>query len=238
MKRSILQLNSFSDGSTENTYRTVFKNQHGRTLFLSLALDGTKCSILDCFYTDRNQGKSEAQRRNVRPLLLKSFSFPTDKLLSVIEAELDKLFYGVEFTEDDTRELPLAEYLAVRSSDRIRKYHFLILEGSGNSVNGLPSTLRTRLKNKLHRSVYLELCYFGDGKGVVKECYYYDRSYIRQDIRVMPPMLTSCFFPYDRQHIIDLVNNEICCNFTHIIITNGNEGVDIGSDPTPICGAI
>lgn len=45
------------------------------------------------------------------------------------------------------------------------RYHFLIMEGSGEVVSGLPSRLRTRLKNRLHRSVYLELEHYGDGRG-------------------------------------------------------------------------
>ena len=74
--------------------------------------------------------------------------------------------------------------------------------------------------------------------GVVKQCFYYDRSYLRSDIKVTPPSLISCFFPYTREGILNLVNNEICCNFTHIIITDGTEGIDLDSNTTPICGSI
>ena len=38
-----------------------------------------------------------------------------------------------------------------------------------------------------------------------------------------------------RHHFINLLNNEICCNFTHMIITNG---IDLDSNMTPLCGAV
>lgn len=36
----------------------------------------------------------------------------------------------------------------------------------------------------------------------------------------------------------DLINHEICCNFTHIIFVSGTDGIDLSSDDTPICGSI
>ena len=95
--------------------------------------------------------------------------------------------------------------------------------------------LRTRLKTKLHRSVYVELAYYKDGKGVVQQCYYYDREYRRQGIKITPPMLISCFFPYTKQGILNLLNHEICCDFTHIIVT---DGIDVDANTTPLCGAV
>ena len=98
--------------------------------------------------------------------------------------------------------------------------------------------LHTRLKNKLHRSIYLELDYYDDdkeGRGVVKQCYYYDRQYRKRMTAVSPPTLVSCFFPYTREGILTLVNQELCCDFTHILVT---EGIDLDSNTTPLCGAI
>ena len=109
------------------------------------------------------------------------------------------------------------------------------VDRDGDSYNGLPTRLRTRLKNKLHRSVYVELAYYKDGKGVVNQCCYYDREYRRQDIKITPPMLISCFFPYTREGILSLLNHEICCDFTHMLVT---EGLDLDSNTTPLCGAV
>ena len=232
MQKSILELEASSSASA---YRTIFKTSHGRTLFLSLAANGPICTITDCFYTDRNQGREGAARYKARPQKLRTLQFPAENLLAVIEAELDKKFYGVEFVETGQTPLSLDEYLNFKTSKSNRKYRFLIMVGDGDSYNGLPMNLRTRLKTKLHRSVYVELAYYRDGKGVVQQCYYYDREYRRQGIKITPPMLISCFFPYTKQGILNLLNHEICCDFTHMLVT---EGLDLDSNTAPLCGAI
>lgn len=107
--------------------------------------------------------------------------------------------------------------------------------GDGAIHNGLPSRLQTRLKNKLHRSIFVELLYYKEGNGVVNQCYYYDRTYKRQGVRITPPMLTSCFFPYTQEGILNLLNHEICCDFNHMIVT---DGIDLDSSTAPLCGAI
>ena len=113
--------------------------------------------------------------------------------------------------------------------------HFLIMVGDGDNYNGLPVRLRTRLKNKLHRSIFVELAYYKDGNGVVKQCHYYDRQYKRQDVKVTPPQFTSCFFPYNSESILNLLNYELCCNFTHMIVTGD---LDLDFNTTPLCGAL
>lgn len=233
MHKSILKLEAF--GSDAPNFRTIIKTQHGRTLFLSLAVNGPIYTITDCFYTDRNQGRTGAVRYSAKPRKLRTLQFPAGNLLAVIEAELDKKFYGVEFVETGQDNLSLDEYLNFKVSSHKGKYRFLIMVGDGDSYNGLPVRLRTRLKTKLHRSVYVELAYYKDGKGVVKQCCYYDRQYQRQGVKVTPPTLISCFFPYTQEGILNLLNREICCDFTHIIVTGG---IDIDSNTTPLCGAV
>jgi hypothetical protein len=232
MKKSILTLESFAGNDSANTYRTIFKNQHGRHLFLSLKITGNDCTITDCFYTDRNQGRAGAVRYSSKPSLLQSFQFPLDNLPAVIETELDKKFYDVEYIHSDNAGLPLDEYLQAKTDN---KYRFLIMLGDGSEYNGLPARLRTRLKNRLHRTIYVELEYYKDGNGVVKQCHYYDRQYRRSGLKITPRQMLSCFFPYSREGIINLLNHELCCDFTHIIATTG---IDIESNTTPLCGAI
>ena len=232
MQKSILKLEANHGAST---YRTIIKTCHGRMIFLSLAVNGSICTITDCFYTDRNQGRAGAARYSSKPKKLRTLQFPVENLLAVIETELDKKFYGVEFVETEQTNLSLDEYLDFKANGPNRKYRFLIMVGDGDSYNGLPTLLRTRLKTKLHRSVYVELAYYKDGKGVVKQCCYYDRQYQRQGVKVTPPMLISCFFPYTQEGILNLLNHEICCDFTHIIVTGG---IDIDSNTTPLCGAV
>lgn len=202
-------------------------------LYLSLVLQGTTCAIQDCFYLDRHRspGRPDLQ---YRPQKLKTLVFPKDTLLSVIQSELDKTFYGVEFVRDGSACLPLEEYLK-HKADQDQKYRFLILVGEGERLQGLPIRLRTRLKNRLHRAIYLDLAYYKNGQGVVKQCSYYDRHYQHRAVPVMPPTLVSCFFPYTREGILTLVNQEICCDFTHILMA---DGIDLDSNTTPLCGAI
>ena len=235
MKKSILTLESFTRSDHTNTYRTIIKTHHGRVMFLSIEVNGDDCTITDCFYTDRNQGRAGTARYSSKPLKLQTLQFPIDRLLSVIEVELDKKFYGMEFVEDDNADLPLDEYLQAKTNQTDRKYRFLVLVGDGDECNSLPVRLKTRLKNKLHRSIYVELEYYKDGNGVVKQCHYYDRCYKREDIKVTPPQFLTCFFPYTKKDILNLFNHELCCNFTHIIVT---DGIDLDSNKTPICGAI
>lgn len=233
MHKSILKL-EVSD-KDESTYRTIIKTRHGRTLFLSLTVNGPIYTITDCFYTDRNQGRTGAARYSSKPKKLRTLQFPAENLLAVIEAELDKKFYDMEFVETEQANLSLDEYLDFKASSSNRKYRFLIMVGDGDSYNGLPTRLWTRLKNKLHRSVYVELAYYKDGKGVVQQCCYYDREYRRQEVKITPPMLISCFFPYTKEGILNLLNHEICCDFTHMLVT---EGLDLDSNTAPLCGAI
>lgn len=233
MKYTILRLEeTASCQGAFHRCRTVFKTRHGRTLYLALELSEGVCSIVECFYTDRGQGRP---KRLLEPKMLKTRRFPADKLLEVIASELDKTFYGVEYVQNDTAGLPLEEYLQRKADEANRKYRFLILVGEGERLQGLPIRLRTRLKNRLHRAIYLDLAYYKNGQGVVKQCSYYDRQYQHRAVPVTPPTLVSCFFPYTREGILALVNQEICCDFTHILVA---DGIDLDSNTTPLCGAI
>ena len=233
MTKSILKLESISEN--ESVFRTIFKNNHGRTIYLSLERNNSQYVITECFYIDRNQGKSGNLRYAAKPKLLKTRSFPVDELLDVIANELDKHFYGIEFISSETSDLPLEDYIESWSDNPNKQYRFLIMLGDGEPINGLPPRLRTRLKNKLHRSIYIELEYYKDGKGVVKDCYYYDRKYMRKGVKITPPMLLKCFFSYSEKGIIELINNELCCDFTHIIVT---DNIDLDENPAPVCGSV
>jgi len=234
MEKYILKLERVKSDSSE-AYRTIFKTEHGRDIFLSLIIENSVCTITDCFYVDRNKGRTGSARCSARPRKLKTISLHVSSLLSVIAAELDKDFCDVEFIQSDTYEQSTEMYIQLWERKLKCKYHFLIMIGEGEDHDGLPTRLRTRLKNKMHRSVYVDLMYYKDGKGVVKECCYYDRKYKNTVAHVTPPTLLSCFFPYTREGILNLLNNEICCDFTHILITNG---IDIDSVKTPLCGAL
>ena len=235
MKRSILKLESVTDSNAATTHRTIFKTQHGRSVYLDLAISGADCVITDCFYPDRNQGRTGTDRYSAKPLKLQTLRFPVGELLSVIAEELDKQFYGMEFVQTAHAGLSLDAYLEAKAREADNKYRFLIMVGDGEAVDGLPRRLMTRMKNNLHRAIYVEIAYHREGMGVVKRCHYYDRQYKRQDHKVTPPQLISCFFPYSHEGILNLFNQELWCSFTHVLVT---EGIDLDSNTVPLCGAL
>ncbi len=152
--------------------------------------------------------------------------------------ELNRRIYKVN-ADSGTKIQQIFEQLTMRNCyavQPVRRYRFLVMAGSDDRrADELPDSVCTKLKNKLHRTVFLELGLYADGKGVVRNCYYCDRAYRQGDRRVTPPSLVSCFFPYTRQGVLELVNRELICDFTHIIITGD---IDPKHCNSPICGNI
>ena len=50
MQKSILYL----DKKQGQTYHAIFKNNHGRRLYIQLQINNNEIFISDCFYTDRH----------------------------------------------------------------------------------------------------------------------------------------------------------------------------------------
>ena len=50
----------------------------------------------------------------------------------------------------------------------------------------------------------------------------------------MPPMLSSIFVEFNKEAIIEMVNRELNCDFTHIIFITDNS-IDI-ANKTALCG--
>lgn len=218
MKRSILKLDKIS----ENRYHTVFRNNHGRKIYICLTYKSNKVLITDCFYIDRpeNDGK-----RTV-PLKFKTTQCGYDNLLNVLANELDKRFFGIEFSEIENN-ISTEEYIKLKISDK-HKYKFLILVNSGNKY-------QTRLKNRIHRSIRLEISR-SSNNGVITDCHYYDRHYKRNNAYITPSGLTSITFEFSLDKILKIVNDELNCDFTDVIITKDSFGFDNTS--LPICGSI
>ena len=85
MTKSILKLEPYKDNSSHpNSFRTIFKTKHGRIVFLALSIDGTGCTITDCFYIDRNQGRTGAKRYSSKPQKMQKFHFVFVAILSLI----------------------------------------------------------------------------------------------------------------------------------------------------------
>ena len=144
----------------------------------------------------------------------------------MLEMELDKKFYGVEFVDSE----------AVFSTDKYieaflnakKKHKFLILVESGN-------VLKTRLKNRTHRVIFLEIKR-NDTNALVSNCYYCDRVYKRDKSLITPAGLTSVYFEYNLNTILEIVNEELNCDFTDVIVTK--DTFDFDKIELPICGSI
>jgi hypothetical protein len=228
MPRQRLNLHTI-DGK-EGSFRTIFKNRHGREIFLSVVKKEEEYFIDRCFYIDRKMGTEPSVPRK-----LKSLSGSFDGLLDVLEKELDRIFSAVEFVDDETCSLSDEEFIRAWH-EKNTKYEFLIMVGEGGIINGLPARLRTRLKSKLHRAIYLELAYYGNEKGVVKECFYYDRNCQKKGVKTTPPMLKTCFFNYEKKCILNFINNDLCCTFTHLLIVT--DEIAFEYNLLPLCGSI
>lgn len=163
---------------------------------------------------------------NPIPLRLKTFKCRHDNLLDVLADELDKHFFGIEFSETENN-ISAEEYIKLKNSNK-QKYKFLILVNSGD-------TYKTRLKNRIHRSIYLEINR-NDNNGIITDCHYYDRHYKRNNAYITPSGLTSIAFDFSLDNILKIVNNELNCDFTDVIITK--DSFEFDDTSLPICGGI
>lgn len=89
-----------------------------------------------------------------------------DSLIDVFKNELDKTFFGIEFSDTENK-LSTEEYIKLKTQVKT-KYKFLILVNDNN-------TYKTRLKNRIHRSILLEIVRSGN-KGTITDCHYSDKN--------------------------------------------------------------
>lgn len=234
------RLNLIMEATSSGTYRSIFINNHGRVVYLEILGENDKWLVKDCFYVDRNRGADNSKRKQSVPLKQKTKVIKQDdeSLILMLSKELDKLFFGVEFIyNEETLNMDAYEYANYYDSQN-EKYYFLIFQGFGDIVNDkLPSRLVTRLKNKLHRSIYVEIEYIGDNKGFIRECYYYDKAFARKGRKVVPPRLHSVYVEYTRESIINLFVKELDCYFTDIIVVLDGS-LNLVDNLTPACGAL
>jgi len=226
MQRQNLVLYSTSD---KGVMRTVIKTKHGRVMYLELSENADKFIVRECCYLDRlRSGKYYKS-----PLKLVTRSFAKNDILRVLTTELDRAYYGIEYS-DEYSDLNKQEFIEAKLLDFKSRYTFLVLMGNGEQYNGLPLKLTTIVANRIHRKMHLTITYYKDGLGVV-ECQYCDRRY-KARTRVSPQMLTSVFVEYSKQAIIEMVNRELDCDFTNIAITD--DDINFENNQTAICGHI
>lgn len=147
-------------------------------------------------------------------------------LIDVFKNELDKTFFRIEFSDTENK-LSTEEYIKLKTQVKT-KYKFLILVNDNN-------TYKTRLKNRIHRSILLEIVRSGN-KGTIIDCHYSDRTYKRNNAYITPSGLTSITFDFSLYNILKIVNSELNCDFSDVIITQDSFGFN--DSPLPICGSI
>ena len=209
--------------SVSGALRCVIKNNHGRVIYFEIFI------VNDCFYIDRKR----KDKYYAVPQKLKTKKFACNTLLDVIATQLDKKFYGIEIAYSSS-ELNRDEFIELKLREMRKGYKFLIFIGEGELTNGIPAVIRTRFKNRIHRSIYLEMQY-RNGRGVITDCHYYDRIY-KEKKQVIPETLSTVYFMYTRQAILNIINSELNASFTDIIfVTDGSLSID---KKTPLCGYI
>lgn len=210
--------------------RAVIKTKHGRVIYLELGKNAENFIVRRCFYLDRVRGGE--YYTSPQKLITKEFNHYD--ILNIVAEYLDRQYYDIRYT-DSLSELSEDEFIKYKLNELKRGYKFLVLVGEGENINGLPSTLTTRLANRIHRKIYLKIKYYKDGLGVIEDCRYYDRQY-KAKTKVIPQMLTTVFIAYNRKAIIDTVNRELDCDFTDIIIADNN--IDVENNTFALCGNI
>ncbi len=218
MKKSILKFDRVSG----NTYHTIIKNNHGRKIYLRVNRFDETITICDCFYIDRPMRNGN----RAIPQKWTTIKCNFNSLIDVLTGELDKHFYGVEFSEKETN-TSAEEYIThcLKSS---KKFRFLILV----DCDGV---LKTRLKNRVHRTIYLEIKQNVD-KGLIKNCHYCDRSYKQNNRAVTPFDLKTIYFDYSTKKVLEIINNELNCDFTDVVVTS--DTFNFVESNIPICGSI
>ena len=225
MKKQQLILHKTESGN----YRSVIKTKHGRLIYLEISEGNNSLSVKNCYYLDRIRSGEYYSS----PLKLITRDFSYNEMLDVIAFELDRKYFGVEIT-DKFADITKDEFIDLQLKAMQRKYKYLIFIGEGELIDGIPSVIKTRFKNRIHRGIYLEMQY-RNGKGVITDCHYYDRKY-KERSKVIPEMLSTVFFEYNRQAILNIINKELNTAFTHIIfVTDGSLDVD---NEIALCGNI
>lgn len=95
MQKSILYL----DKKQGQTYHAIFKNNHGRRLYIQLQINNNEIFISDCFYTDRHARNGH----NAVPCKFHTSHCTCDSLIDVFKNELDKTFFGIEFSDTENQ---------------------------------------------------------------------------------------------------------------------------------------
>ena len=200
----------------KNSYHAVFRNDHGRVIFLSVILLGGYITLKECFYLDREH--------RPEPKKLTTSICPASSLLDVIRNELDnKSLKSVRF--DDSVVVSKETLIATHLAERKPKILIMLSDESGRVI-------RTVFKSKHRRAIYLEIGVDAENIATIKQCYYVDKR--ARGKKIPPQGLITVRFEFSLKNLLDVINKELEAGFNGAIVSNHHT---LKLD-RPICGAI
>ena len=197
-------------------YSSIFRNNHGRIIFMSIILVDGFLTITECFYLDRVV--------RPEPKKLTTIICKLSSLLDVIKNELDKSFKEIEW--DDS--VIMSKEALISTHMAARKPKILIMLADNNGV------IRTIFKSKFRREIYLEIALSGEGNiATISKCYYVDKR--AKGMKIPPQGLITVRFEFSLKNLLEIVNTELEGGFTDVLISSPHHTITL---ERPICGAI
>ena len=227
---------TFEKVGTSSDYRCILKNQHGRKMYLELEVKAESFRISECWYIDRNIGKTGDKRKSAVPLLWQTEEIDCniESLKYVLVKELDMTPYlEIVFVgNEDTISLTEEEFISQHTAND--KYRFLILVQKKNKEGVM---LETVIKNKVHRRIYLKLSLQKEKNAyILKECYYSDRIYKLNERKLPETVVDGNTKGLRREDIIQWFNEQLTCDFNSVLFVSPE---DIKLDKRKaICGTL
>lgn len=221
---------------TSSDYRCILKNQHGRKIYMELKIENEKWIVSECWYIDRNIGKTGYKRKSAVPLLwqTKETDSNIENLKYVLVKELDMTPYlEIAFVEnEDTISLTEEEFVSRHTAND--KYRFLILVQK-NTEKGV--VLETVIKNKVHRRIYVNLSLQKEKDAyILEECYYSDRMYKLNERKLPGTLVDGNTKGLRREDLIRWFNEQLTCDFNAVLFVSPE---DIKLDKCKaICGTL
>lgn len=226
----------FEKVGISSDYRCLLKNQHGRKIYMKLNTENEKRIISECWYIDRNIGKTGDKRKSAEPLLWKTKETDSNikNLKRVLVEELDMTpFLEIDFIENiDTIFLTTEEFISHYTVDD--KYRFLIMVQQKTKRGVM---LETVIKNKVHRRIYVNLSLQKEKNAyILDECYYSDRTYKLNERKMPETVVDGNTKGIRREDIIQWFNEQLTCDFNSVLFVSPE---DIKLDKRiAICGTL
>ena len=226
----------FEKVGASSVYRCLLKNQHGRKIYMELKIGNKEWIISECWYIDRNIGKTGDKRKSAIPLLwqTKEIDCNMEQLRYVLVEELDMTPFGdISFIDnEDTISLTQEEFISRHTAND--KYRFLIMVQRKTKKGVM---LETVIKNKVHRRIYVQLSLQKEKNAyILEECYYSDKIYKLNKGKMPETVVDGNTKGIRREDIIQWFNEQLTCDFNSVLFVSPE---DIKLDKCKvICGTL